>query len=123
MRALSTEMIFDALAIRMDSTRVEGIAFVANITHPDTGEELIVELSNATLTTQAGFQSNDPDVTVTIDRSDFEDVIIGTATFIDQIATGVAKVEGDVTGIQAMFGALVEFDLLFELLPGTAPID
>ncbi|VAW04223.1 hypothetical protein MNBD_ACTINO01-373 [hydrothermal vent metagenome] len=59
---------------------------------------------------------------MTIDRSDLEDVIAGSTTFIDQITTGVATVEGDITGIQAMFGALVEFDLLFELLPGTAPV-
>ena len=121
LRALPTEMFFDSLAIRMDSTLVEDVEFVANITHPDTGEVLILELSNATLTTQAGFQAADPDVTVTIDRSDLESVMAGDTTFIDQIATGVATVEGDITGIQAVFGALVEFDLLFELLPGTSP--
>ncbi|VAW04231.1 Alkyl sulfatase and related hydrolases, MBL-fold metallo-hydrolase superfamily, partial [hydrothermal vent metagenome] len=121
LRALTTEMFFDSLAIRLDSTRVEGVEFVANITHPDTGEELVVELSNATLTTQAGFQATDPDVTVTIDRADLEDVMVGAVTFTDQIATGVATVDGDITGLQAMFEALIEFDLLFELLPGTAP--
>ncbi len=122
MRALTTEMFFDALAIRLDSSRVEAVEFVANIKHPDTGEELVVELSNATLTTQAGFQATDPDVTVTIDRADLEDVMVGAVTFTDQIATGVATVDGDITGVQAMFGALVEFDMLFELLPGTAPV-
>jgi len=123
MRALTTEMFFDALAIRLDSTQVEDVEFVANIRHPDTGEELVIELSNATLTTQAGFHAADPDVTVTIARSELESVMAGDTTFVDQIATGIATVEGDVTGIQAMFGALVEFDLLFELLPGTAPIE
>jgi len=120
MRALTTEMFFDALAIRMDSTQVEDIDFVANIKHPDTGNELVVELSNATLTTQTGFQAPDPDVTVTIARSDLEDVVVGTSTFMDQITTGKATVEGDLTGLQRMFDALSDFELLFELLPGTA---
>ncbi len=121
MRALTTEMFFDALAIRMDSTQVEDVEFVANIKHPDTGEELVLELSNATLTTQSGFQAPDPDVTVTITRSDLEQVIVGATTFIDQVGTGAATVEGDVSGLQRMFGALIDFDLLFEMLPGTAP--
>ena len=119
MRALTTEMFFDAVAIRMDSTQVEDIEFVANIKHPDTGEELVVELSNATLTTQSGFQSPDPDVTVTITRSDLEEVIVGATTFIDQVEAGAATVEGDVTGLQQVFGALIDFDMLFEMLPGT----
>jgi len=120
MRALTTEMFFDALAIRMDSTQVEDVEFVANIKHPDTGEELVVELSNATLTTQRGFQTPNPDVTVIIDRSDLEDVIVGTTTFADQLEAGATAVDGDLTGIQRMFDALVDFDLLFEMLPGTA---
>ncbi|MFV2000888.1 MAG: alkyl/aryl-sulfatase [Acidimicrobiia bacterium] len=121
MKALTTEMFFDALAIRMDSTLVEDIEFVANIRHPDTGEQLVLELSNATLTTQSGFQAPRADLTVDITRSALEDVMMGSTTFTDLIDSGVAKVMGDATGIERMFNALVDFDLLFEMLPGTAP--
>ena len=36
--------------------------------------------SNATRTTIAGYQAKDADLTLTIDRSELEDVMIGTAT-------------------------------------------
>ncbi|RLE12662.1 MAG: alkyl/aryl-sulfatase [Actinobacteria bacterium] len=120
LRALTTEMFFDYLAIRLDSTLVEDLEFVANVRHPDTGEELVVELSNATLTTQVGFQAPAPDFTLTIPRSAFEEVLAGEITVFDQIEASIATLEGDGVGLRRLFDALVEFDLLFELLPGTA---
>ena len=120
LRALTTEMFFDYLAIRMDGSKVGDVAFVANIRHPDSGEELVVELSNATLTTQMGFQSDDATVTIVVDRADFEQVMLGQRSFEELIASGASDVDGDLSGLQRMLASLVEFDLLFELLPGTA---
>ncbi len=120
LRALTTEMFFDYLAIRMDGSKVEDVAFVANIRHPDSGEELVVELSNATLTTQMGFQSDDATVTIVVDRADFEQVMLGERSFEELIESGASDVDGDLRGLQRMLASLVEFNLLFELLPGTA---
>lgn len=120
LRALPAEMFFDYVAIRLDSTKVEDLGFVANIEHPDTGEKLVVELSNATLTTQTGFHAEAPTVSISVDRSDFERVITQQATFEDLFSSGEADLTGDPSGIIAMMGALVDFDLLFEILPGTA---
>ena len=120
LRALTTEMFFDYLAIRMDGSKVGDVAFVANIRHPDSGEELVVELSNATLTTQMGFQSDDATVTIVVDRADFEQVMLGQRSFEELIESGASDVDGDLSGLQRMLASLVEFDLLFELLPGTA---
>ncbi len=120
LRALTTEMFFDYLAIRMDGSKVEDVAFVANIRHPDSGEELVIELSNATLTTQMGFQSDDATVTIVVDRADFEQVMLGQRSFEELIASGASDVDGDLSGLHRMLASLVEFDLLFELLPGTA---
>ena len=119
LRALTTEMFFDYLAIRMDGTKVGDVAFVANIRHPDSGEELVVELSNATLTTQIGFQSDDATVTIVVNRADFEQVMLGERSFEELIESGASDVDGDLRGLQRMLASLVEFNLLFELLPGT----
>jgi alkyl sulfatase BDS1-like metallo-beta-lactamase superfamily hydrolase len=120
LRALTTEMFFDYLAIRMDGSKVEDVAFVTNIRHPDTGEELVVELSNATLTTQVGFQSDEATATVIVDRADFEHVMLGNRTLEELLTSGAAQADGDLGDLQRMLSSLVEFDLLFELIPGTA---
>jgi len=119
LRALTTEMFFDYLAIRLDSSQVEDVEFVANVEHPDTGEKLVIELSNGTLTTQVGFAASDPTFVVTIDRADFEGVIVGTSTLNELIAAGKGSVDGDASGLHALCGALIDFDLLFEMMPGT----
>jgi alkyl sulfatase BDS1-like metallo-beta-lactamase superfamily hydrolase len=121
LRALTTEMFFDYLAIRMDASKVEDVAFTANIRHPDTDEELVVELSHATLTTQVGFQSDEATVTIVVDRADLERVMLSEITLADLLGSGAAEVDGDLGGMQRLIESLVDFELLFELLPGTAP--
>jgi len=119
LRTLTTEMFFDYLAIRLDSSQVEDVEFVANVEHPDTGEKIVLELSNGTLTTQVGFVASDPTFMVTINRADFEGVIVGTSTLNELIAAGKGSVDGDASGLHALFGALVDFELLFAMVPGT----
>jgi alkyl sulfatase BDS1-like metallo-beta-lactamase superfamily hydrolase len=74
---MSTELFLDFLGIRMDSRKVEGVAFTINLITPDNGEKFIIELSNATLTNLEGFLADDPDLTITINRTDLEQVMMG----------------------------------------------
>ena len=76
-RAMSTQLFLNFLAIRMDSRKAEGMRFTVNLTTPDNGERFIIELANATLTNIAGFQAKDPDLTLTINRSDLEQTMMG----------------------------------------------
>ena len=95
-RAMSTELFLNFLGIRMDSRKAEGMRFTINLVTPDNGEKFIVEMENATLTNIAGFQADKPDLTLTINRSDLEQTMMGAKTLEAQIADGTAKVEGDV---------------------------
>ena len=79
----------------MDSRKAEGMRFTMNLVTPDNGEKFIVELENATLTNIEGFQAEKPDLTLTINRADLEQTMMGAKTLEAQIADGTAKVEGD----------------------------
>ena len=87
-RAMSTELFLNFLAIRMDSRKAEGLRFTMNLVTPDNGEKFIVELENATLTNIKGFQAEKPDLTLTINRSDLEQTMMGAKTLEAQIADG-----------------------------------
>jgi alkyl sulfatase BDS1-like metallo-beta-lactamase superfamily hydrolase len=89
-RGTSTESFLSYLGIQMDSRKAEGMKFKINISTPDNGERFVVEMSNATLTTIAGYQAKDADLTITIDRRELEDVMIGTAKLTDKVAAGKA---------------------------------
>jgi alkyl sulfatase BDS1-like metallo-beta-lactamase superfamily hydrolase len=118
-RAMTTELFLNFLAIRMDSRKAEGLRFTINLVTPDNGEEFIIELENATLTNIAGFQAKNPDLTLTINRSDLEQTMTGAKTLEAQISEGAAKVEGDVTVLAKLASTMVDFDPRFEVMPGT----
>lgn len=93
---MTTELFLNFLGIRMDSRKAEGMRFTSNLITPDNGETFIVEMDNATLTNISGFQAKNPDLTLSINRSDLEQTMVGAKTLDAQIADGTAKVQGDV---------------------------
>jgi alkyl sulfatase BDS1-like metallo-beta-lactamase superfamily hydrolase len=119
-RAMSTEQWLDFIGISMDPKKAEGIRFTFNLTTPDNGEQYAVELSNATLTNIKGFPAKNPDLTVTVNRADLNQVMMGQASFDDLIASGKARFEGDRSGFDRLRAILVPFTPDFEILPGTA---
>ena len=121
--AMSTELWLDFLAIRLDSKKADGTEFVINLVTPDNGEKFVVELSNATLTNIVGFQAEDADLTVTIDRADLEKTMMGVVSMDEQIKSGKAKLVGDPKPIDQLKSMLVQFDIGFEILPGTGAKD
>jgi alkyl sulfatase BDS1-like metallo-beta-lactamase superfamily hydrolase len=118
-RAMSTELFLNFLAIKMDSRKAEGLSFVMNLVTPDNGEKFLVELENATLTNIQGFQAEKPDLTLTINRADLELTMMGAKKLEDQLKDGTAKAEGDVSILGKLAATMVEFDPRFEVMPGT----
>jgi alkyl sulfatase BDS1-like metallo-beta-lactamase superfamily hydrolase len=118
-RAMTTGLWLDFLAIRLDSDKAEGKAYRINLITPDNDETYVVELSNATLTNIKGFQDDDADLTVTINRDALEEVMMGAVTFDDQIKAGKAKLTGDRGVYEHLKSALIHFELGFEIMPGT----
>jgi len=120
-RAMATELWLDFLGIRLDSKKAEGMKFVINLVTPDNGEKFVVEMSNATLTNIKGQQAKNPDLTLSINRSDLEEVMGGKVTMDEQIANGKAKLVGDRKSIDQLKSILVQFTPDFEMMPGTKP--
>ena len=118
-RAMTTQQWLEALGIRVDSRKADGMDFTINFITPDNGEKYIVELSGATLSSIEGYEADNPDLTVTINRGDLEQVMMGKATFGEQIKNGKAKLEGDRKVYEQLMSTLVQFDPLFEIMPGT----
>jgi alkyl sulfatase BDS1-like metallo-beta-lactamase superfamily hydrolase len=119
-RAMATERWLDFLAIRMDSRKAAGMKFVINLVTPDNGEKFAVEMSNSTLTNIKGVLAKKPDLTITVNRTDLDQVMMGRSTFEDLLAADKAKFEGDRKPYEQLKGILVQFDPLFPIMPGTA---
>ncbi|WP_425088445.1 alkyl/aryl-sulfatase [Stappia sp.] len=122
-KAMSTALWLDFLGIRLDTDKAADRAFTINLSLPDVGETFVVELSNGTLTNIEGFQTADADLSIEIARSDLEPIMMGVASFDDQIASGKAKLDGDRQVFDDLKGMLINFELGFEIMPGTGAAD
>jgi alkyl sulfatase BDS1-like metallo-beta-lactamase superfamily hydrolase len=120
-RGMTTELWLNFLGISLDGRKVAGQAFTINLVTPDNGEKFLVELSNSVLTNIKGPQAKHPDLTITVNRSDLEGVMGGTATFDQLIQEGKAKFDGNRRPFDVLRSTLVRFTPDFELLPGTKP--
>ncbi len=118
-RAMTTEMWLDFLGIRLDSKKAENKQFTINLVTPDNDEKFVVEMSNGTLTNIEGFQADDADLMITINRADLEQTMMGAVSFDDQIKEGKAKLKGNREVYEQLKTMLVHFDLGFEMMPGT----
>lgn len=119
-RAMSTSQWWDSVAIRVDSERADGMDFTINFFTPDNGERFVVEMSGGTLTNIEGFQAETPDVTVSIDREQLNEVIMGNTTLEELLQSGQGSVQGDAGVLAELSSVLVNFAPGFEILPGTA---
>lgn len=121
-RAVTTSQWWDAVAIRVDSKKADGIHFKLNFITPDNEEQLVIEMNHGTLTNINGFQAPDADATLTINRSDLIPVMMQRKTFADQLQAGKAKIEGNAGVLMQLKSTLVNFDPMFEIMPGTPRI-
>ena len=120
---MSTGLWLDFLGVRLLSKKAEGKHFVINFVTPDNGQKFVVELSNSALTNIEGVQAGKPDLTINMNRADLETVMMGKATFDQQIADGKAKLAGNREPYDLLKSSLVQFDMGFEILPGTGAKD
>ncbi|WP_206073321.1 alkyl/aryl-sulfatase [Mesorhizobium wenxiniae] len=120
-RGMSTGLWLDFLGISLDSKKAEGMQFTINLLTPDNGENYVIEMSNSTLTNIKGHLAKNPDLTVTLNRSDLEQVMGGRSTFDELLSSGKAKFDGDRKFFDDVRSTLSGFPPDFELIPGTKP--
>lgn len=119
-RAMATEQWLDFLGISMDSRKAEGMRWTINLVTPDNNEKFIVEMSNATLTNIKGFTKPEAELTITLNRSDLDQVMVGAKTFEQLETEGLAQFEGDRKPFDELRSILTVFTPDFEIFPETA---
>jgi alkyl sulfatase BDS1-like metallo-beta-lactamase superfamily hydrolase len=118
-RAMPTDLFLNFLGVRLDSRKAEHDQFTINLVTPDNGEMYAVELRNATLTNIKGFQHQQADLTLTVARADLELAMMGAQSPEQLIASGKAKIAGDISVLKRLGAMMADFDPTFEIMPGT----
>ncbi len=117
--AMTTAQWLDFLGISMDAPKTRGWAWTVNLITPDNGERFKIEMSNETLSSIQGFIDPKAALTITLNRADLTQVMLGAKTFEQLEQEGRVRFEGDRTPFNQLRSVLTVFTPDFEIFPGT----
>ena len=115
-RAMSLDLFFDYLGVRLDGDRADDVTLVVNWVFSDTGQRYVTTLEHAALTWLADRQRDDADATVTTERSVLNRLVLRETSFADAVARALVRVDGDAAGVSHLFGLLDDFTLMFDVV-------
>jgi alkyl sulfatase BDS1-like metallo-beta-lactamase superfamily hydrolase len=115
-RAMSLDLFFDYLGVRLDAGRADGRRIVINWVFADLDRRYVMNLENCALTCLADRQSDRADATVTLERAVLNRLVLREVSFADAVAQGQARIDGDGAKVAELFGLLDDFSLMFEVI-------
>ncbi|MGF1766329.1 MBL fold metallo-hydrolase [Enterovibrio makurazakiensis] len=114
--AMDTELFLDYLGVRLNGMKAANVDYTINFVLPDVNETFLVELENAHLNNLKGVQSENPDMTLTINRSELNKVLMGTTSISELVKAGKANVEGNGKALTDIAGMMDSFDFWFNII-------
>lgn len=115
-RAMSLELFFDYLGVRLNGDKAEGRRIVINWVFSDLDQRYVMNLENCALTCLADRRSDAPDATVTLERAALNRLVLREVAFADAVERGLARVDGDAAKVADFFALLDDFSLMFEVV-------
>ena len=115
-RALTLDMFFDYLAIRVNCARAEGKHWVMNWHFTDTEQRYVLTLQNSTLTHVAGKESPRADTTVTMSRTTLDEITLQKLSFADAVAANRIQVQGTPGVLMGFLAVLDSFERGFKIV-------
>src|SRR5262249_20133962 len=91
---MTTEMILDTFAVRLNGPKAAGKTIRLAYVFPDKNEQFLVAVENGTLHYRTAREAPPVDATITMTRQALNQIVGGGATFEQKIAAGEVKVEG-----------------------------
>lgn len=116
MRALTLDMYFDYLAIRLNGPRAAGrtIRLTARFSDLDATYGLLVD--NGVLNYFEGAPDPDATASVTLTRAALDDLTLGIATFEERVESGAITVDGEAADVAEFLGLLDTFAFWFPIV-------
>lgn len=115
-QAMSSELIFDFLGVRLNVDRALGHELTINMVFPDQRETYLLELKHGHLNNISGIQSDRADVTVTVNRRDLDLLLTQQKSMADLVAAGAFQFSGDPQKFFGLLQMLDEFDFWFDIV-------
>lgn len=114
---MSLETFYDYMAVRMDRSKASGKEYSFNMIFPDIDEVISLYLVNDVLHNRPGVLAVNPNATITMNKSIFNEIILQKTTGFKKVLSGDIKIEGN-RNDYSDFQKMVEtpFELLFNII-------
>jgi alkyl sulfatase BDS1-like metallo-beta-lactamase superfamily hydrolase len=116
LKAISTDMFFDFLGVRLNANRAEGRTMAIAWNFTDIDKNIVLNLENSALTHTSGNLSRKVDAGFTLTRATLDQVMLKQKTFPDAIKAGEITVEGDPRKLGELLAMLDDFSPMFEIV-------
>lgn len=115
LKAVSNDLFFDFLAVRLDPVKAEGKKLVINWRFTDSKEQIVLTLENSALTHIAG-QQPAADATITLSRATLDAVTLKKTSFSEAVQMGKLEIAGDRTKLAELMAMLDTFEPMFPVV-------
>jgi alkyl sulfatase BDS1-like metallo-beta-lactamase superfamily hydrolase len=113
-RAMEMPLFFDYLGMRLNGAKAGDRRSTLVCVLPDLEESWTLMLRHGTLSHRQGADPG-ADATLTIDRTDLNEVILGKGKLADLIQSGKAEIDGDPRALHDLLDLLDEFEFWFNI--------
>ena len=114
LRAMTPEMLFDYLAVRLNGPKAWGKKISLNISFTDLGKNYGLLVNNGVL--KHGKPLARPDVSLTMSKSTIDAIQLRAISFDDAIQKGDIKVDGNGESFKEFLGLLDTFPFWFNIV-------
>ena len=108
-RALTLDMFFDYLGVRLNGDKAQGKTMVLNWQFSDTRQNYVLNLENSALTHMADAQAENADATVTLTRATLDEISLQKLTFPAALQSGQIAVSGKREKLVELLGMFETF--------------
>ena len=115
-RAMSPELFFDYLGVRLNGEAAEGKRLVVNWAFTDLVRRFVTRLEHCALTWLADRHHGDADATVTLERDVLTRLVLRELSFADVLEQGLVSIDGDPARVVELFSLLDDFPLMFDVV-------
>lgn len=116
MHAMSNELLFDALAVRIHGQRAEGMACQLGWHFTESGEQWVSTLSNCALSSLQVEAASSADVVIETTRDTLDGLLTRRWTVAEAMAEGRLSLSGAVSLLPRFMGLLDQFSGSFPVV-------
>ncbi|MBK8989210.1 MAG: MBL fold metallo-hydrolase [Chloroflexi bacterium] len=115
-KAMSLEMFFDLLAVRLIGPKAAGRVITLNAHFTDIQAQYVLTVENGVLHYAKDKQAAQADATLITTRTALDEILLGEATLAEKAAAGQARVEGSQEKLIEFLSLLDNFEFWFNIV-------